>query len=84
MIHSLSIRKATDALQNQYYKNPNCVPALFEILATSPDLAVRQLAAVELRKRLAKTQGKAWAKQSVQVREGIKTQLLEIISKEES
>ncbi|PWN53172.1 ARM repeat-containing protein [Violaceomyces palustris] len=79
-----AVKSATDALQNTYYKNPNCVPALFEILATSSDLAVRQLAAVELRKRLAKSGGKVWAKQSVQVRDGIKAKLLQIISSEQS
>ncbi|EPQ31230.1 uncharacterized protein PFL1_01415 [Pseudozyma flocculosa PF-1] len=76
-----AVKAATDALQNQYYKNPACVPALFEILATSPDQAVRQLAAVELRKRLAKSQ-KVWAKQTVEVRNGIKVKLLEIVTNE--
>ena len=49
------VRQATDALQNRFLKDPNSVPALFEIMSTSPDLAVRQLASVELRKRLAKS-----------------------------
>jgi len=59
------------------------VAALFEILATSPELAVRQLAAVELRKKLAKS-GKVWAKQPAEIREGIKARLLEQITREES
>lgn len=79
-----TVKAATDALQNQYYKNPQSVPALFEILATSPDLAVRQLAAVELRKRLAKSGGKVWSKQSVQVRDGIKSKLLDIVTNEQA
>lgn len=78
-----AVRAATDALQNKYYKDPNCVPALFEITATSPDLAVRQLASVELRKRLAKSGGKVWTKQAIQVREGIKARLLEIVVSEQ-
>ncbi|UZJ51765.1 hypothetical protein CBS101457_001085 [Exobasidium rhododendri] len=79
-----AVRAATDALQNTFYKNPNCVPALFEITSTSPDLAVRQLASVELRKRLAKSGGKAWTKQAAQVREGIKARLLESVINEQS
>lgn len=79
-----AVRVATDALQSKYYKDPNCIPALFEIMSTSPDLAVRQLASVELRKRLAKSGGKQWTKQSVQVREGIKSRLLEIVVSEQS
>ncbi|KAN0062554.1 hypothetical protein ACQY0O_005086 [Thecaphora frezii] len=79
-----AVKAATDALQNQYYKSPDCVPALFEILATSPDQAVRQLAAVELRKRLAKSNGKVWTKQSVEVRDGIKAKLLEIVTNEQT
>ncbi|KAJ9474929.1 Importin subunit beta-4 [Pseudozyma hubeiensis] len=79
-----TVKAATESLQNNYYKNPQCIPALFEILATSPDLAVRQLAAVELRKRLAKSGGKVWTKQSVQVRDGIKAKLLEVVTNEQA
>lgn len=74
-----AVRAATDALQNRFYKNPNCVPALFEITSTSQDLAVRQLASVELRKRLSKSGGRAWTKLAVQVREEIKKRLLETV-----
>lgn len=77
------VPQATDALQNNFFKNPACVPALFEILASSPNLAVRQVAAVEMRKRLAKSGGKVWTKQAVEVRSNIKARLLEIIAKEE-
>ena len=48
-----TVKAATEALQTRYLKNAQAVPALFEILATSPELAVRQLAGVELRKKLA-------------------------------
>lgn len=78
-----AVRAATDALQNKYYKDPNCVPALFEITSTSPDMAVRQLASVELRKRLSKSGGKAWTKLGVQVRDGIKARLLENVVSEQ-
>ena len=59
------------------------MPALFEILVTSPELAVRQLAAVELRKKLAKST-KVWMRQSADIREGMKARLLEGIGAEES
>lgn len=59
------------------------MPALFEILVTSPELAVRQLAAVELRKKLAKST-KVWMRQSADIREGMKVRLLEGIGAEES
>lgn len=78
-----TVKAATEALQSRYLKNAQVVPALFEILATSPDLAVRQLAAVELRKKLAKST-KVWTKQSVEVRDQIKSRLLQLIAHEES
>ena len=63
-----TVKAATEALQTRYLKNAQAVPALFEIMATSPELAVRQLAGVELRKKLAKST-KVWTKQSVVVRD---------------
>ena len=59
------------------------MPALFEIIATSSDLAVRQLAAVELRKKLAKST-KVWTKHRVEIREGVKSKLLEMIAQEQN
>lgn len=66
------LTQATEALQSRYLKNASAVPALFEIMATSPDLAVRQLAGVEMRKKLAKST-KVWTKHSVEVRDNIKS-----------
>lgn len=77
------LTQATEALQSRYLKNASAVPALFEIMATSPDLAVRQLAGVEMRKKLAKST-KVWTKHSVEVRDNIKSRLLEQIAREES
>ena len=76
-----TVKAATEALQTRYLKNAQAVPALFEILATSPELAVRQLAGVELRKKLAKST-KVWTKQSVEVRDQIKSRLLDLIAQE--
>ena len=78
-----TVKAATEALQTRYLKNAQAVPALFEIMATSPELAVRQLAGVELRKKLAKST-KVWTKQSVEVRDQIKARLLQLIAQEES
>lgn len=78
------VKNATDALQKQYYKNPQCLPALFQIVSTSTDLSVRQLAAVELRKQITKKSGAAWKKQTPQIREGIKSQLLDGVTNEQS
>ena len=65
-----TVKAATEALQTRFLKNTKVVPALFEIIATSPDLAVRQLAAVELRKKLSKSSA-SWSKQPVEIRTGI-------------
>ncbi|KAK0518755.1 hypothetical protein OC835_007746, partial [Tilletia horrida] len=78
-----AVKAATDALQNVFFKNAACVPALVEILSSSPDLAVRQLASVELRKLVAK-KSKFWTKQTEDVRTGIKAKLLQLVSEEKS
>ncbi len=65
------------------YKKRAAIPALFQILVTSPEAHIRQLAAVELKKRLA-NKVKSWEKQPPEVRAGIKSQILEFISKEET
>ncbi|PKI83879.1 hypothetical protein MVES1_002369 [Malassezia vespertilionis] len=78
-----AVKSATEALQTRYLKDSKAVPSLFEITATSPELPVRQLAGVELRKKLAKNT-KAWTKQNVAVRDGIKARLLELITEEQS
>jgi len=78
-----AVKAATDALQNVFFKNAACVPALVQILSSSPDLAVRQLASVELRKIIAKRK-KFWTKHSADVRSTIKAQLLQLVSEEKS
>ncbi|KAK0556623.1 hypothetical protein OC846_001068 [Tilletia horrida] len=78
---SNAIKAATEQLQNVYFKNPACVPALAEILSSSPDFGVRQLASVELRKLINK-KSKFWTKQAQDVRAGIKAKLLQLVSEE--
>lgn len=57
------------------------MPALFQILVSPTESGVRQLAAVELRKRISKS-GKAWKNQTVEVRTAIKAKLLELVKDE--
>ncbi|KAE8212878.1 hypothetical protein CF327_g3531 [Tilletia walkeri] len=78
-----AVKAATEALQNVFFKNPACVPALVEILSSSPDMAVRQLASVELRKLIAK-KSKFWTKQDQEARANIKAKLLQLVSEEKS
>ncbi|KAG8950732.1 hypothetical protein FRC04_007151 [Tulasnella sp. 424] len=77
------IKNATATLNQQYYKDPACIPALFEIIATSPDQNIRQLAAVELRKRISQGDGKLWRALDVNIRQQVKTKILETILAEQ-
>ncbi|KAL0079053.1 armadillo-type protein [Phycomyces blakesleeanus] len=71
---SETIRIATSTLNTQFYATSDCVPALVEIIARSPLIHVRQLAAVELRKRISKW----WPEIPDQTKTGLRTQLLQI------
>ncbi|GLB41795.1 putative ARM repeat-containing protein [Lyophyllum shimeji] len=73
------VKAATAQLNQDYYKNPTCIPALASILASSPEQAVRQLAAVELRKRVAQNSGNLWTLLPQDEREQIKSKLPELI-----
>ncbi|KAG6821184.1 hypothetical protein H0H93_004004 [Arthromyces matolae] len=70
-----SLKAATAQLNAEFYKNPACIPALTSILAKSPEQSVRQLAAVELRKRVMHNSGSLWIALPQNEREEIKTQL---------
>lgn len=76
------IKAATTQLNTQYYKQAECVPALFEIASSSPNQAVRQLAAVELKKRVAVNDGKLWKGTPENVRVQIKERLLRQVTEE--
>ncbi|KAL1407538.1 hypothetical protein Q8F55_006971 [Vanrija albida] len=76
------IKQATAQLNTQFFKSPDCIPALYEISATSPNQAVRQLAAVELRKRIGFTNGKLWKKTPEPVRQQIKSNILVRLTQE--
>lgn len=47
---SLVIKAAVNSLSKNFYENPLAIPALVHILQNAPDLELKQLAAVELRK----------------------------------
>ncbi|KNZ74647.1 putative importin subunit beta-4 [Termitomyces sp. J132] len=74
-----SVKAATAQLNAEFYKTPACIPALANILASSPEQAVRQLAAVELRKRVAQNSGNLWITLPQNEREEIKSRLPELI-----
>lgn len=73
------IKNATATLNAQYYKSPECIPGLFEVVASSPMDPVRQLAAVELRKRVGNSNGNLWKNCPQDIRTSIKSRLLEVI-----
>ncbi|KAI0070029.1 ARM repeat-containing protein [Panus rudis PR-1116 ss-1] len=79
---TVQLKAATATLNKEYYKNPACIPALASILASSPEQAVRQLAAVELRKRIAQNAGELWIQVSQDERNQIKAKLPEIVLQE--
>ncbi|KAI9636830.1 putative importin beta-4 subunit [Dioszegia hungarica] len=71
------IKQATTQLNTQFYKNSTCIPALYEISCTDQNQAVRQLAAVELRKRISQADGRLWKKVDAQLRQQMKDSLLQ-------
>ncbi|KAI9254656.1 armadillo-type protein [Sporodiniella umbellata] len=71
---SETIRNATSVLNTQYYVTGDCVPALIEIVSRSPHFQVRQLAAVELRKRVTKW----WSQLQEAVKTNLRAQVLNI------
>ncbi|KAH9931891.1 ARM repeat-containing protein [Fomitopsis serialis] len=76
---TVQLKAATAQLNREYYKKPACIPALANIIASSPDQGVRQLAAVELRKRVALASGELWLAISQSDREQIKAKLPELV-----
>ncbi|GAA5895652.1 uncharacterized protein JCM6883_001576 [Sporobolomyces salmoneus] len=71
------IKAATVQLNNHFYNDARCVPSLFEIGTSGPNVALRQLALVELRKRVSAKKSKQWLSQPQEVRTAIKSRLLD-------
>ncbi|KAI0774802.1 ARM repeat-containing protein [Trametes elegans] len=81
---TVQLKAATAQLNREFYKNPACIPALASIIASSPEQAVRQLAAVELRKRVSQNSGDLWLQLDSDQREQIKAKLPELVISETS
>ncbi|CAK5267635.1 unnamed protein product [Mycena citricolor] len=54
------LKSATAQLNLEYYKNPACIPALASIMSSAATQPVRQLAAVEMRKRVSQNSSALW------------------------
>ncbi|TFK29742.1 importin beta-4 subunit [Coprinopsis marcescibilis] len=78
------VRAATAQLNQDFYKQPQCIAGLTTILATSPQEPVRQLAAVELRKRVSQNSGNLWTQLDQASREQIKSDLPKLILSEKN
>ncbi|KAJ7180608.1 armadillo-type protein [Mycena filopes] len=79
-IDTLQVKGATAKLNLEYYKNPACIVALTTIIASpAAAQAVRQLAAVEMRKRVSQNTGTLWGQLPQSDREQIKEKLPEIV-----
>ncbi|PLW46787.1 hypothetical protein PCASD_05979 [Puccinia coronata f. sp. avenae] len=76
------ISLATQALNKQFYRSLLAILGLFKILTTCATPAVRQLSAVELRKRVSAGKRKQWKKLQSSMRDIIKSRLLKIITTE--
>ncbi|KAG6910038.1 hypothetical protein DXG01_013762 [Tephrocybe rancida] len=76
---TIHVKAATAQLNAEFYKTPACIPALANILASSPEQPVRQLAAVELRKRISQNSGNLWITLPQNERDEIKLKLPELI-----
>ncbi|EKM50327.1 uncharacterized protein PHACADRAFT_178877 [Phanerochaete carnosa HHB-10118-sp] len=79
---TIQLKAATSQLNKEFYKNPTCIPALATIIASSPEQSVRQLAAVELRKRISQNSGDMWLQVNAPEREQIKQKMPELILNE--
>ncbi|KAF7294475.1 Importin N-terminal domain-containing protein [Mycena kentingensis (nom. inval.)] len=78
---TLQVKGATAKLNLEYYKNPTCILGLAKIMATADGAtdAVRQLAAVELRKRVAQNSGALWKQVAQNDREQLKQNLPQVV-----
>ncbi|BGP41297.1 hypothetical protein JCM10449v2_005274 [Rhodotorula kratochvilovae] len=73
------IKAATVQLNTHFYVDARCVPSLFEIGTSGANPAIRQLALVELRKRVAAKKNKQWLAQPQEVRAALKQRLLDFL-----
>ncbi|KAH9975211.1 ARM repeat-containing protein [Russula compacta] len=76
---TIQLKAATAQLNKEFYKDPTCIPALANIIANSQEVPVRQLAAIEMRKRVSTNSGNLWLQVPQSDREQLKTKLPEIV-----
>ncbi|KAJ7066648.1 armadillo-type protein [Mycena amicta] len=77
---TLQVKGATTKLNLEYFKNPTCILGLANIIATPAATdGVRQLAAVELRKRVLQNSGALWTQLPQADREQLKQKLPEFV-----
>ncbi|KAI9451749.1 ARM repeat-containing protein [Lactarius psammicola] len=79
---TIQLKAATARLNKEFYKDPTCIPALASIIANSQEIPVRQLAAIEMRKRVSANSGSLWLEVPQLNREQLKSQLPEIVLRE--
>ncbi|KAJ7508279.1 armadillo-type protein [Mycena galericulata] len=75
---TLQVKNATEKLNLEYYKNSSCIVALGTIVTSPATEAVRQLAAVEMRKRIERNNNSLWGRLPQSDREQIKEKLPQI------
>ncbi|KAH8997891.1 ARM repeat-containing protein [Lactarius hatsudake] len=76
---TIQLKAATAQLNKEFYKDPSCIPALASIIANSQEIPVRQLAAIEMRKRVSANSGSLWLEVPQVNREQLKSQLPEVV-----
>ncbi|KAJ7511631.1 armadillo-type protein [Mycena galericulata] len=75
---TLQVKGATENLSLEHYKNPFCIVALGTVAAGPATQAVRQLAAVEMRKCIERNNSRLWGRLPQSDREQIKEKLPQI------
>ncbi|KAI0310316.1 armadillo-type protein, partial [Amylostereum chailletii] len=73
---------ATARLDGEFYKHPACITAFANIIASSPEIAVRQLAGVEMLKRVSQDGDDLWTQVPEADREQIKADLPKLVLNE--
>lgn len=81
---NLDIKKASKILTHECFKHSTSIPGLLEIAVQDENSAIRQLAAVEVRKLIQKEEGQMWEALDECIRESIKNSILSISANEKS
>ncbi|KAF8266131.1 ARM repeat-containing protein [Lactarius quietus] len=79
---TIKLKAATTQLNKEFYKDPSCIPALASIIANSQEIPVRQLAAIEMRKRVSANSGNLWLEVPQPNREELKSELPKVVLRE--